>query len=359
MMSSLRPADMEDVLRRIPFMVSFATEIDETAEFADIVLPDTHDLERDDVFPANHPFAFVAPGPTPWYWTRRRAAVAPRGEARHWMEVMIDLLHRRGLSDAFYRAANELLDLPPEHALDPGGRYRIAEMAERQVASFGPRARADRPAFEGGSTWVTGERTAAEMYPGPFLTARIPVYNEYFLGKGRAVRAWAERLGIDWETVDYQPLPDFRPVADDEQPDPRYDLYAVTYKLGFMALGRGPLNPWLSELAESHPYAYRIWLSRAAAEARGIAEGDWVAVESRSGRVEGIAHVSEGIHPEAVGIAGIHGHWARQAGAAAGNGVHFNALLGMRTGIVDKLSSAFDAKPRVRVERLAGGERRA
>ena len=37
---------MSDVLRKIPFIVSFTMEIDETAEFADIVFPDVHYLEQ-------------------------------------------------------------------------------------------------------------------------------------------------------------------------------------------------------------------------------------------------------------------------------------------------------------------------
>ncbi len=360
MMSSLRPADMARVLTKIPFMVSFATEIDETAEFADIVLPDAHDLERDDVFPANHPFAFVAPGPTDWYWSRRQAVVPPAGEARHWIEVMIDLMHELGLAQDFYQACNYLLDLAPELQLDPGGRYSVGEMTERQIAGFRGNRRKEEPTFEGTATWVTDRRTAREMYPGPFVRARLPVYNAYLLDKGAQVRDVVDALGLDWSTSDYAPLPDWAPPSDAETPDPQFDLYAVTFKLPFMALGRGPYNAWLSELAERHAYAYRVLMHRGSAARRGISEGDQVFVESRAGRIQGRVHLSDGIHPEAVGVAGIHGHWAKEPRGAAQKGLHFNALIPMDLKMVDKLSSAFDSKPRVRVyqvNRDAAGQR--
>ena len=44
--TSLPKKYVEAALKKIPFMVSITMEIDETAEFADIVLPDLHYLER-------------------------------------------------------------------------------------------------------------------------------------------------------------------------------------------------------------------------------------------------------------------------------------------------------------------------
>lgn len=51
MMTTINPKQVEEWLRKIPFQLSFAVEMDETTEFADIVLPDTHFLEKLDMFP--------------------------------------------------------------------------------------------------------------------------------------------------------------------------------------------------------------------------------------------------------------------------------------------------------------------
>ncbi|MBT7450603.1 MAG: molybdopterin-dependent oxidoreductase, partial [Rhodospirillaceae bacterium] len=89
MMNSHNPEAMSEVLAKIPLQVSFSTFIDETTEFADIVLPDSHDFERWDLFPANDPYAFIAPGPGEWYWLMRQQAIAPPDGARPWTEVYL------------------------------------------------------------------------------------------------------------------------------------------------------------------------------------------------------------------------------------------------------------------------------
>ncbi len=349
MMSIVDPPRMGEVLKKIPFMVSFAVQLDETSEFADIVLPDAHDLERDDLFPASHPYAFVAPGQGEWYWTRRQRVVPPAGECRPWSEVLIDLAHRVEFSDDLYETCNALFQLSGENLLDAHGRYQVADIAEMQIRSFPLYSQERSPDWSQTSSCNTGARSIRESYPGPFVKPRVPIYAEHLLTKGLEVRAAMASTSAEWDTTDYRPLPDWLPSAAQEETDPQFDLYAVPYKSPFLALSIGPHNPWLDELARNHPSAYRILMNRKAAERRGIHDGDWIAVQSAAGRVEGEVKLTEGIHPETVAIGGIHGHWARAAKIAQGGGVHFNALLPLNLKIVDKLSSAFDSKARVKV----------
>ncbi|MEE8448582.1 MAG: molybdopterin-dependent oxidoreductase, partial [Thermodesulfobacteriota bacterium] len=51
MMSTADPKRMVEVLKKFPYIVSFALQLDETVELADLVLPDTHYLERMVAFP--------------------------------------------------------------------------------------------------------------------------------------------------------------------------------------------------------------------------------------------------------------------------------------------------------------------
>jgi anaerobic selenocysteine-containing dehydrogenase len=146
------------------------------------------------------------------------------------------------------------------------------------------------------------------------------------------------------------PLPGWRPSAAHEETDDKYDLFGVTYKLPFHALGLSSQNPWLADLGERHPYAFRLLLHPSAAAKRDIKNGDRVSVTSRAGSVTGEVCLTEGIHPKVVAIAVIAGHWAKGLPVARGRGMHFNTLVPLDLENVDKLSSAFDSKVKVRVE---------
>ena len=157
-----------------------------------------------------------------------------------------------------------------------------------------------------------------------------------------------------WDLSDYAALPDWQPSAAHEENPDQYDLFAVPYKLPFQALSLSAQNPWLADLSERHPFAFRLLMHRRAADARGIGDGDEVTVTSRAGSVTGKVRLSEGIHPEVVAVAGINGHWAKGLPVARGRGLHFNSLVSLDLDNVDKLSSAFDSKVKVRVARTSG-----
>ena len=100
-------------------------------------------------------------------------------------------------------------------------------------------------------------------------------------------------------------------------------------------------------------------MHRRAGTARGIRDGEWVSVTSRVSSVRGRVRLTEGIHPETVAVAGINGHWARGMPQARGRGIHFNTLIPFDLDNVDKLSSAFDSKAKVRVAPAGTAERGA
>lgn len=349
MMSIVDPAKIAEALKRIPFMVSFATHLDETAEFADIVLPDAHDLERADLFPANHPYAFLVPGPGVWYGARRQAVVPPAGDARHWCDVLIELGYRMGLGAEMHEVFNVILGLDDAAALPPEGRFKVAEIGLRQIRQAAGDAAPRVGALNGSSTFRLRTKRIDEAYPGPWIKPRLPIYQEYLLGKAEQVRAALAGRKVRWDLSDYAPLPDWRPSAADEEDATQYDLYAVPFKLPFLGLSLAAENPWLADLGERHPYAFRLLMHQRAAAARGIAEGDTVVVTSRASSITGRVHLTEAIHPDTVAIAGISGHWAKGMPAARGRGLHFNSLVPLDLDNVDKLSSAFDSKIKVRV----------
>ena len=349
MMSVVDPVKIGEAIASIPFMVSCATNLDETTEFADIVLPDAHDMERGDLFPANHPYAFLVPGPGVWYGARRQPVVAAAGEARHWGDVLMDLAYRMGLGEDLHEVFNVILGLEGEAALSPGDHFTVADIGARQVRLSAGDAAPEVGALNGSGTFRLRAKHVEEAYPGPFVKPRLPIYQEHFLKKGEEVAAALAGRAVRWDLSDYAPLPEWRPSAAHEEDDPAFDLFAVPFKIPFHALSLSAQNPWLADLGERHPYAFRLLMHRRAGAARGIGDGDEVTITSRAGSVSGRVRLSEGIHPEVVAVASINGHWARGMPVARGRGIHFNSLVPFDLDNVDKLSSAFDSKVKVRV----------
>lgn len=352
MMSTVEPAKIGEALARVPFMVSFATHVDETAEFADLVLPDAHDMERHDLFPANHPYAFLVPGPGVWYGARRQPVVKAAGEARHWGDVLLDLAYRMRFGDELNQVCNALFRLEGGAALAADAKVAVSDIAERQIVAYAGDAASEVGRVNGSGTHRLRQKTVEEAYPGPWIEPRFPIYMEHLIALGEQVKQALAGRRAHWDTSDYVPLPGWKPSAAHEENDGKYDLFGVTYKLPFHALALSSQNPWLADLADRHPYAFRLLIHPSAAAKRGIQDRDKVSVTSRVGSITGEVCLTEGIHPKAVAIAVIAGHWAKGLPVARGRGMHFNSLVPLDLENVDKLSSAFDSKVKVCVERV-------
>ncbi|MBI4525336.1 MAG: molybdopterin-dependent oxidoreductase [Deltaproteobacteria bacterium] len=351
LMTCANPDTMAEALRKIPFIVGFSCELNETSEFADILLPDAHYLERLDAIP-NEPTEFVGAGEGYWYWMLRQPVISPRGEARSWVEVLFDLADRLDFRADLYALLNGTLDLKEPFAYKGEEKYRWDELADRWMKSwFGP---------EKGLSWfkengflITGKKNPEEAYPRAFLKPRLPIYLEYFIDAGEEIRKVTGNQGISWDTADYQPLVDWKPCPSYEPSDPGHDLFVVNFKLPFHSLSYTSHNALLAELSEKNPYAYSILINTGTAHKKGIHSGDRIRVTSEAGyAVEGEAWLTECIHPETIGTAGCFGRKGKGLILSRGKGVHFNTLLPHSLERIDTLSAALDACVRVKVTRI-------
>ena len=351
LMTCANPDVMAEALRKIPFVAAFACEMNETSEFADILLPDAHYLERLDAIP-NEPTEFVGAGEGHWYWMLRQPVVPPRGEARGWVEVLFELADRVGFRGDLYALLNGTLDLKEPFAYKATEKYSWEELADRWMKSwFGAEKGIDW--FKENGSLITGRKKVEEAYPRVFLTPRLPIYLEYFLDAGAEIRKVTESLGIRWDTDDYQPLAAWKPCPAYDRAAPGHDLFVVNFKLPFHSLSYTSHNALLAELSEKNPYAYSVLLNADTARKKGIRSGDRVRLETEEGyQVEGQALPTECIHPEVAGIAGCFGRKSKALTLSHGKGVHFNTLLPHSIERVDSLSAALDSCVRVRVTRL-------
>ncbi|MBT5267214.1 MAG: molybdopterin-dependent oxidoreductase [Rhodospirillaceae bacterium] len=354
MMNSHNPETMAATLAKIPFQVSFATFVDETTEFADIVLPDSHDYERWDQFPVNDPYAFITPGPGEWYWLMRQPAVEPPGEAKPWTNVYLEIAERLGLLEELYTIGNDSWGLSEKHKLDPTVGASVKEIALRQAKSLlGDDFTFDR--IQETACMITREKTIEEAYPRPFLTARAPIYMEHLIDAGEHVRAVTEKLGLEWDFAPYTPLLNYFPCHahshSHEAPD--FDLFVVNFKIPFITFSVTVENLWINEIARGNPYTFNVMINRITAEKKGLRDGDRIRIESHFADGEGTVKVTELIHPDCIGIPGTLGHWARAYNVSKYQGTSFNNFLpAPSVEFIDTLSGQTDSCARVRVTKI-------
>ncbi|MSO97861.1 MAG: molybdopterin-binding protein [Rhodospirillaceae bacterium] len=354
MMNSHNPEAMGGVLKKIKFQVSFATFVDETTEFADIVLPDSHDYERWDLFPANDPYAFIAPGPGEWYWLMRQAAVNPPGEARPWTNVYLDLAERIGILDELYKVGNSSWNIAERHKLDPTKHHTVKDIAERQAKSLlGDDF--DVNSLKDTACMITRKKTTREAYPRAFMNMRVPIYLEHLIDTGEKLKVVTDKLGLRWDFKPYTPLLTYFACHSHEhtKEDP-FDLFIVNFKVPFITFSVTSENLWIDELSRANPYTHNVMINRATAERKGIRDGDRILIESAISKGEGFVKVTELIHPECLGIPSTLGHWARAYSISKHKGTGFNNFLpAPDVEHIDTLSGQTDSCTRVRVSVLS------
>ncbi len=347
-MVAANPKVLTQALTQIPFMVSFAHTVDETVELADIVLPVQHTLERYD-FPVNSLRGWVTGDQ--WYFTLRQPAVESHPNVKHLAEVFIELAERLGIGDKLKAELNTKLRLKDAHRLEENKNYRWQEIIDRSAKSnFGEEHGLDWLKEHGFIAWRRG---LGERYPrGVLNLPRLPIYFEHFLEVRPKVEALLTEAELNWDLSGYQAMPFWKPCPASAQKQRGYDLLAVNFKFGFHSFSTSQGNPWLEEITALHPWGYNLIMNRDTARQRGISEGDSVVVESCEGEMfRGTAKLTQGIHPEVVGIGACFGHWSRGEPASRGKGIHYNSLLPHKMEWIDAMSGHIDACAPVQVRK--------
>ena len=330
-----------DWYKSIDLVVGFAVEINETHELDDIVLPSTTYLEQGGFDDSSvYPLPEVAGESVRFCQIQQRAVNPPQG-VRSAAEVLMEVYHRVGILDKIYHVFNQVKELKPPHLLEPGKRYTLEDISDRQAQStFGADHGWDWFKEHGVLVWP---RDVRERYAGRSLKARIPVYLEHFLERREELEPVLQEMDLHWDLSDYEPLPQWRPCEAFEQlKKGEIDAVGVNYKLPYTYGSQGNANPWIHELCEKLPHSYGVLIHTKLARRKGIKDGDTVWLESSVKKEKAIARVTECVHPEVIGIAGNAGHWAKGKPLSQKKGVHFNGLLPYGIDRMDLISTALD-----------------
>ena len=123
---------------------------------------------------------------------------------------------------------------------------------------------------------------------------KCEIYGEGFIKLSRTGMPYSGAK-LPAASKDYDPLPYYMepsesPLRDDEV-SRNYPLVMTNGRLPYFHHSTLRNVPWLREM---YP-APEVWINPADAETYGVANGDWIWIESQRGRIRGIANLTQGI----------------------------------------------------------------
>jgi anaerobic selenocysteine-containing dehydrogenase len=290
-----------EALKALPFYAHADLFMNPTAELADVVLPVASAFEREGL-----KIGFEISQEAQSLIQLRPAVVPPPGEARADTDIIFDLAGRLGLATQFW---NGDIDAAYRHQLAPTG----VTLEQLRAAPGGVRVPLQ-------TRHAKHAEPDANGVPRGFATPsrRVELFSQTFLDHG------------------YTPLPDFSepPVGPVARPDlaAEFPLILTSAKPSLFCQTQHRALSSLRKRA-AHP---EVELHPAAAQARGIANGDWVSIETPEGSVRARARLNADLDPRVV--VGEHGWWqgCDELGAPGYDpfgptGANFNLLIGTAT----------------------------
>ena len=231
-------------------LVSIDTHYSEFGWYADVILPESSYLERDNPI-------FVRPGIIPRYETRRKV-LEPENDTKPAWEIFKELATRLSLDEHFpYNSIEELW----EWQLKPTG-YSIEDFAEKGFIALSQE---------------------------PVMCDRKKLEGHFHTPSGK--------LEIISQKLDAAGIPSLQEYASPAKPD-KGMFRLVVGRSAVHTHGFTINNPLLNELMPENT----LWINTKSANRLGIKPGDLVDVSSADGSYTGTvpAHVTDFIHPEAV-----------------------------------------------------------
>jgi anaerobic selenocysteine-containing dehydrogenase len=354
---------ISQALASIPFTVSISYHMDEHSAFADIILPENAIQER-----------YLTRGITErrtWSLAKTnytggvvgQPIVDPIYNARQADAIFLDLADRMGFllgKGGMNDIMNRSLRLSADFQLALDRKYTIDQVMDQNLKSsygadkglayfkgVGFIAKPMKPADVFDYTYFPGNKTRHQVYAMTFKKAGDDLVAN-LKKAGVTHPAWTEEQIRAYHAA----LPQWKPGAT-MNPPAGFDLYAMLWKSPsfLFDISNSIGNPYLQEVSKTDPNYGKIVLNSATAAKKGFKEGDMVFVEGQFGGKIGPypVHVTEGIHPDVMGVLGGGARQAPGMNPIMNYGVAYNKLLSTREDTLDVLTAAIDLSPRVKV----------
>ncbi len=328
-----------EAFEKVPFIVSFSPFLDDSSAYADLILPDHSYLER---------LQDVAPPPGLGYPVvgLGQPVVAPLFDTRQTGDVLLDIVHALGepVARSFpWRSFAEMV----QYRISGLWRSELGDITATEFEffweEFARRSVWSDPSYRFGD-WRRVLATPSERFEFYSQTLR----DELAEVAAGDLESLLDELGIQ-ARGDEVYLPHYespRSVGDPQE----YPFFLNTYKLMAHAEGRGANLPHLQEMLGLHVNRkWQSWLeiNPGVARALGIANDDWVWVESPIGeKVRVRAVLYPGARPDVVCMPFELGHRA-YGRWAEGWGINPNWLIANETVRLTGTSSPFATRVKV------------
>ncbi|MGB9629600.1 MAG: molybdopterin dinucleotide binding domain-containing protein, partial [Thermodesulfobacteriota bacterium] len=316
--SNPHPDLFQKAFDQIPSIVSFSPYMDDTTQFADLILPDHTPLERwqDDPVFLNNGFSVLGirqPAINPLYQTRATGDVLIEiakslgGEiekAFPWKDFQDLLLY--GIRGIYEARRGDVFGLEFDEAwirmLQKGGwwapSYKSFEEFWKLILEKGGWW---DPLYDFGETERIFKTPSKKF---EFLSQLMK--DSHLLSKDEGDKA----LLPHWE----EPR-----LRDDEK---SYPFHLNIFKTMALGGGRNANQPWLQEISSPHLFErWTTWveINPKTAMEIGISDGDWIWVESSFGKIKAKARLYKGAMPQVVNIPFGLGHrsggrWSKNIG---------------------------------------------
>ena len=283
----------------------------------------------------------------------RQPAVEPLYDTRSEEDIFYDLSERMGILGAYNEVLNMALGFVnrPELKLEPGRKYTDKEIARRKGLLWNGK---DLDWYVEHGHLVTDRRN--DKWYRPWEGLRLHFYIEDMLNQRDNLKAKMEAARVpfrhEWAWDDYQPLPTPRLDPVHGEP-PEYDLYGIFYKDIQLNFGESLSNPWIQDIVYRDPVHIALMLNPKTAERKGLKPLDIVKVESPYGMIFGRVGVSEGWHPDTLGVSNSLSRAKGKLGAVKHAGGHFNDLLPYDLASTDGVTGQPETVCKVKITRLA------
>lgn len=307
---------------KIPFLIVCDAFQSEMTAFADLILPDTTYLERHDVMSMLDRPISEFDGPVD---SVRVPVVPPKGECKPFQEVLVELAGRLKFP-AFTKpdGSRKFKDYPDfivNFETEPGSgqgfligwrgkdgdKALVGEPNPKQWEMYAnnncvfhhvmPESHQYmRNWNQGYSVWA--HQMKLRRFPDPVI---IQIYAEVLQKFRRAAKGHGKRVPPahlrERITTYFDPLPFYYAPLEVQATDTaQYPLAAITQRPMAMYHSWDSQNAWLRQI---HAHNY-LFVNEKTALAEGIADGDWIWVESAHGRVRCMCRHSNAVEPGTV-----------------------------------------------------------
>ena len=331
-----------EILRNMRFIVAIDILLNETTQWADIVLPTLDNLERWNMVMIEPP---LTEGPC-----LTQPVIEPLWDCKSEEDIFNEISERVGILDNWNEVQNfaNMFFEKPELMLKPGVKYSDKEIAERKGKMWDDK---DLEWFKEKGHASTLRRT--DKFYRPWEGQRIHFYIEDILTRKAELQENMKKAKVPfydiWEWDDYQPVPTAVLDPVHKEPD-EFDMYAITFKDVEVNFGENLSIPWIDDIVHKNPVHMGILINTAAAKKRGIGEGDLIKVTSNYGTIMGLARVTEGVHIETLGISNALSRWTGYHTVVKAGGGHFNRLLPADLKNTCACSGQMETSAKVKVE---------